>query len=50
MGYMSRLGLWGSGTPFAKFTDFLSTVESAVGMMELAVSLLINILSISNII
>ena len=41
MGYMSRLGLWGSGTPFSTFAEFLAIVESAVGMMELAVSLTI---------
>jgi hypothetical protein len=38
MGYMSRLGLWGVGTPFPTFLDFLSVVENTIGMMELAVS------------
>jgi hypothetical protein len=39
MGYMSRLDLWGVGTPFPRgFSDFLGAVEKAMGMMELAVS------------
>jgi hypothetical protein len=38
MGYMTRLGLWGLGTPFPLFADFLQVVEKAMGMMELAVS------------
>jgi hypothetical protein len=38
MGYMTRLGLWGVGTPFATFLDFLRVVENTIGMMELAVS------------
>jgi hypothetical protein len=37
MGYMSRLGLWGAGTPFPVFDDFLNVVQKAIGMMELAV-------------
>ena len=36
MAYMVRLGLWGSGTSFPEFTDFISTVEKrGVGAMEL---------------
>uniref|UniRef100_F7BNC1 Protein strawberry notch homolog 1 n=1 Tax=Ciona intestinalis TaxID=7719 RepID=F7BNC1_CIOIN len=36
MAYMSRLGLWGSGTPFPQFTDFIQAVERrGVGAMEL---------------
>ena len=27
MAYMVRLGLWGPGTPFARFADFLAAVE-----------------------
>ena len=26
MAYMSRLGLWGEGTPFAEFTDFIQVM------------------------
>jgi len=25
--YMSRLGIWGEGTPFRTFDDFLHTIE-----------------------
>jgi hypothetical protein len=37
MAYMTRLGLWGPGTPFASgFSDFKSAIEKGgVGMMEL---------------
>lgn len=36
MGYMTRLGIWGKGTPFDDFTQFVSTVEKrGVGAMEL---------------
>ena len=27
MAYMTRLGLWGKGTPFLEFTDFINAVE-----------------------
>ena len=27
MAYMTRLGLWGPGTPFTEFTDFIQAVE-----------------------
>ncbi|XP_048257118.1 protein strawberry notch homolog 1-like [Haliotis rufescens] len=36
MAYMTRLGLWGPGTPFKEFTDFIQAVERrGVGAMEL---------------
>ncbi|XP_015914780.1 protein strawberry notch homolog 1 [Parasteatoda tepidariorum] len=36
MAYMTRLGLWGEGTPFKEFNDFISVVEKrGVGAMEL---------------
>ncbi|KAK4336681.1 hypothetical protein RND71_044107 [Anisodus tanguticus] len=36
MAYMVRLGLWGKGTSFKEFSDFISTVEKrGVGAMEL---------------
>uniref|UniRef100_H2YSK9 Protein strawberry notch homolog 1 n=1 Tax=Ciona savignyi TaxID=51511 RepID=H2YSK9_CIOSA len=36
MAYMSRLGLWGSGTPFPEFSHFIQAVERrGVGAMEL---------------
>ncbi|KAF2362510.1 Strawberry notch helicase C domain [Trinorchestia longiramus] len=36
MAYMVRLGLWGVGTPFKSFPDFISTIEKrGVGAMEL---------------
>lgn len=36
MAYMVRLGLWGKGTPFPEFNDFVATVEKrGVGAMEL---------------
>lgn len=36
MAYMVRLGLWGPGTSFPEFTDFVQTVEKrGVGAMEL---------------
>jgi len=36
MGYMTRLGVWGKGTPFEDFGQFVSTVEKrGVGAMEL---------------
>ncbi|GAB0092971.1 Protein strawberry notch [Sergentomyia squamirostris] len=35
MAYMVRLGIWGAGTPFATFNDFISAVEKrGVGAME----------------
>lgn len=27
MAYMTRLGIWGAGTPFPKFADFINAVE-----------------------
>lgn len=27
MAYMSRLGIWGPGTPFKEFSDFIQAVE-----------------------
>ena len=27
MAYMSRLGIWGKGTPFQEFGDFIQAVE-----------------------
>uniref|UniRef100_A0A8C1WJE1 Protein strawberry notch homolog 2 n=1 Tax=Cyprinus carpio TaxID=7962 RepID=A0A8C1WJE1_CYPCA len=34
--YMSRLGIWGEGTPFRTFDDFLHTIEKrGVGAMEI---------------
>ena len=27
MAYMSRLGIWGPGTPFKEFNDFIQAVE-----------------------
>lgn len=36
MGYMVRLGIWGKGTPFNTFMDFITAVEKrGVGAMEL---------------
>ncbi len=36
MGYMTRLGIWGPGTPFEDFASFVQTVERrGVGAMEL---------------
>ncbi|XP_061162410.1 protein strawberry notch homolog 1-like [Saccostrea echinata] len=36
MAYMTRLGLWGPGTPFPEFNDFIQAVEKrGVGAMEL---------------
>lgn len=36
MAYMTRLGMWGEGTPFPDFTDFISAVEKrGVGAMEI---------------
>lgn len=36
MAYMVRLGLWGEGTPFREFNDFISAVEKrGVGAMEI---------------
>ncbi|CAM9717560.1 unnamed protein product [Scytosiphon promiscuus] len=36
MGYMTRLGLWGEGTQFEDFQDFLKDIDSrGVGAMEL---------------
>ncbi|KAL3856506.1 hypothetical protein ACJMK2_011256 [Sinanodonta woodiana] len=36
MAYMTRLGLWGPGTPFKEFNDYIQAVERrGVGAMEL---------------
>ena len=36
MAYMVRLGLWGDGTPFKEFIDFINAVEKrGVGAMEI---------------
>ena len=36
MAYMVRLGMWGEGTPFQKFNDFITAVEKrGVGTMEI---------------
>lgn len=36
MAYMSRLGIWGPGTPFKEFIDFIQAVEKrGVGAMEI---------------
>ncbi|XP_049824362.1 protein strawberry notch isoform X2 [Aethina tumida] len=36
MAYMVRLGMWGEGTPFGEFADFISAVEKrGVGAMEI---------------
>lgn len=36
MAYMSRLGLWGEGTPFANFIDFMQKIEhGGLGAMEM---------------
>ena len=36
MGYMSRLGIWGPGTQFPVFNDFIQAVEKrGVGAMEM---------------
>ncbi|KAH0549995.1 protein strawberry notch isoform X2 [Cotesia glomerata] len=36
MAYMVRLGMWGEGTPFAEFNDFIAAVEKrGVGAMEI---------------
>ena len=36
MAYMVRLGIWGPGSPFRDFTDFLGAVEKrGVGAMEI---------------
>ncbi|KAF2894826.1 hypothetical protein ILUMI_11349 [Ignelater luminosus] len=36
MAYMVRLGMWGEGTPFNEFADFISAVEKrGVGAMEI---------------
>lgn len=35
MAYMTRLGIWGEGTPFIEFSDFISAIEKrGVGAME----------------
>ena len=31
MAYMNRLGLWGEGTPFREFSDFIQAVEKRYG-------------------
>ncbi|XP_062930087.1 protein strawberry notch homolog 1 isoform X2 [Mobula hypostoma] len=36
MAYMNRLGIWGEGTPFKEFSDFIQAVERrGVGAMEI---------------
>ncbi|XP_054279208.1 protein strawberry notch-like [Macrosteles quadrilineatus] len=36
MAYMTRLGIWGTGTPFPDFMDFINSVEKrGVGAMEI---------------
>ena len=36
MAYMVRLGLWGPGTPFSDFNDFIQSIEGrGVGAMEI---------------
>lgn len=36
MAYMVRLGIWGQGTPFPTFMDFITAVEKrGVGAMEI---------------
>uniref|UniRef100_A0A4W3J8R5 Protein strawberry notch homolog 1 n=1 Tax=Callorhinchus milii TaxID=7868 RepID=A0A4W3J8R5_CALMI len=36
MAYMNRLGIWGEGTPFKEFNDFIQAVERrGVGAMEI---------------
>ncbi|GLH00308.1 Protein strawberry notch [Gryllus bimaculatus] len=36
MAYMTRLGIWGEGTPFPEFADFIQAVEKrGVGAMEI---------------
>ncbi|XP_067163279.1 protein strawberry notch homolog 1 isoform X2 [Apteryx mantelli] len=36
MAYMNRLGIWGEGTPFREFSDFIQAVERrGVGAMEI---------------
>nr|CAD7265835.1 unnamed protein product [Timema shepardi] len=36
MAYMTRLGIWGEGTPFKEFANFISAVEKrGVGAMEI---------------
>ncbi|XP_077995470.1 protein strawberry notch homolog 1-like [Glandiceps talaboti] len=36
MAYMTRLGIWGKGTPFKEFSDFIQAVEKrGVGAMEI---------------
>ncbi|KAI5695682.1 hypothetical protein M8J75_001855 [Diaphorina citri] len=36
MAYMTRLGMWGQGTPFPQFMDFIGAVEKrGVGAMEI---------------
>ncbi|XP_063244312.1 protein strawberry notch-like isoform X2 [Bacillus rossius redtenbacheri] len=36
MAYMTRLGIWGEGTPFPDFNDFITAVEKrGVGAMEI---------------
>nr|CAB0002093.1 unnamed protein product [Nesidiocoris tenuis] len=36
MAYMTRLGIWGEGTPFPNFSDFISAVDKrGVGAMEI---------------
>lgn len=32
--YMSRLGIWGEGTPFRAFDDFLHTIEKRFAVSD----------------
>jgi hypothetical protein len=36
MAYMTRLGIWGEGTPFSEFTDFISAVEKRLVSIALS--------------
>ena len=41
MAYMVRLGIWGPGSPFRDFNDFLAAVEKrGVGAMEIVANVL----------
>lgn len=36
MAYMVRLGIWGEGSPFREFNDFIQAVEKrGIGAMEI---------------
>ena len=34
MAYMNRLGIWGTGTPFKEFSDFIHSVEKRYVISE----------------